>query len=152
VSTSRGRYLRERYALPLSIAIAVTILVAMFPAQSLWRQQSELSATSAAISRVKQESANLTAQAKSVSSAAAAISLAREQYQLVLPGQRLIQILPGSGTGFITANSGDPGQQPLVNPQSALLNLPTTQATASTPTRASGGFVSRLLRTLEFWH
>jgi hypothetical protein len=34
--------------------------------------------------------------------------LARSQYQLVAPGQSLIQVLPGDGSGKVSQSTGDP--------------------------------------------
>jgi cell division protein FtsB len=153
VSTSHGRYSRERIVFTLSCALAVTIVVVATPFASLWHQQGELSATKAAIAQVQAQSAALTAEAKTVSSASAAIELAREQYQLVLPGQRLVQVLPGRASSYIAANAGDPGFQPLVNPlNSSSLGSGSSATVATTTTQhAQPGFVSRFLRTLEFW-
>ena len=89
-------------------------------------------------------------EAHSIDSNAAATLLAREQYQLVAPGQSLIQVLPGTSTASGTQYSGDPGLQPLA-PPSSLASLPAASTTHphTSPTK---GFVSRLLHTLEFWH
>lgn len=146
----------QRWLVPTSLFVAVMIVVAAFPLTSLLRQQSEIDSTNAAIALLQRQSSNLATQAKHVSSTAAAIALAREDYQLVLPGQRLIQVLPGKQSQYMGATSGDPGLQPLVSPQQAQLatlnGSPTAAhgATASTST-ANGNFIHRLVRTLEFW-
>ena len=123
------------------------MLVAWFPLSGILHQQSVLNSTLAQITSVRQQSKNLTSQARTLDSRAAATQLAREQYQLVNPGQSLIQVLPGGATGGVTAQSVDPGFQPLVSPSSA---HPLVSATATTP-HASRGFFSRLVRTFEFW-
>jgi hypothetical protein len=122
-----------------------------FPFKTLWRQQVALNAATSQIAQINQHSASLTQQAKAVSTEAAAIALAREQYQLVLPGQRLIQVLPGNGTGYVAPNSNDPGFQPLVNPGTDIVTSGTS-GTSSSSTSGIHGFVSRFVRTLEFWH
>lgn len=122
-----------------------------FPFKTLWRQQSALNQAQSQIAQINRQSAALTQQAKSVSTEAAAIALAREDYQLVQPGQRLIQVLPGNGTGYVAQNSTDPGAQPLVNIGGL---VPTTGSTSSSASHVSAGvrgFVSRFVRTLEFW-
>jgi hypothetical protein len=135
---------------PLAVVTAVAMLVGWFPATAIWHQQSELTSTSAQINAIKNQQRALTAQAKSIDSKTAAILLAREQYQLVAPGQSLIQVLPGTGANNANPNTGDPGLQPLVSPSSvsSLVTLPKTSAKHHSSAKA---FVSRLVRTLEFW-
>jgi len=133
---------------PLAVVTAVVMLAAWFPLAALWHQQSQIDATTSQISALRLQERTLAARAKSISTRAAATLLARQQYQLVLPGQSFIQVLPGREAGSPSVASGDPGLQPLVSPSSVT-------ALGSTPTvhrrSAVGGFVSRLVRTLEFW-
>ncbi|OYV66216.1 MAG: hypothetical protein B7X07_00065 [Actinobacteria bacterium 21-64-8] len=131
----------------MAIATGVAMLVTWFPLSGILHQQSVLNSTLAQISAVRQQSKNLTSQARTLDSKAAATQLAREQYQLVNPGQSLIQVLPSGASGGITAQSVDPGFQPLVSPSSAQLPVSTT----ATRHHASSGFVARLVRTFEFW-
>lgn len=119
-----------------------------FPFQTLWRQQQALNAASNQISQIGRQSSALSQQAKAVSTEAAAIALAREEYQLVQPGQRLIQVLPGNGSGYVAENSNDPGFAPLVN----LTPTSTATSTSKGPASPMHGFVSRFVRTIEFWH
>ena len=150
MSVTHGSFSREqRWLFPVACVLAVLLVVAVFPFSSLWRQQTELDATSNAIALLQQQSANLQRQAQATSSRSAALALARQQYQLVLPGQILIQILPGAGAGASSALSGDPGFQPLVSPQNAQLG---GLATPTLPTpHAGSNFLVRFFRTLEFW-
>jgi hypothetical protein len=125
-----------------------------FPFKTLWRQQIALNAATGQIAQIDRQSASLTQQARAVSTEAAAIALARVQYQLVLPGQRLIQVLPGNGGGYVAPNSNDPGFQPVVNPGSGVVlsgGTPGTSSSVSSATSGLHGFVSRFVRTLEFW-
>lgn len=133
---------------PLAIATAVVIMAFWFPVSSLWHQQSQLSSLTAQIAAVRQQESSLKTQAKQVTSTAAEEASAREQYQLVSPGQSLIQVLPGNGTGTVTQATGDPGLSPLVSP-SAL--APTAASASTTKVAAPQGFVARVLHTLEFW-
>jgi hypothetical protein len=135
---------------PLAVVTAVAMLVGWFPATAIWHQQSELNATSAQINAIKDQQRALTSQAKSIDSKSAAILLAREQYQLVSPGQSLIQVLPGTGANNANPNTGDPGLQPLVSP-SSVSSLVVTPKTSSKHHSTTKAFVSRLVRTLEFW-
>ncbi len=134
----------------MAMLTAFAMLAVWFPLGSLWHQQSELNATKAQIAAIRAQDYSLSAQAKSVSSTAEAVQMAREQYQLVSPGQSLIQVLPGSG-GYVSANAGDPGFQPLAAPVSSAPTL--SEATSRVAVHPmTNNFVARLLRTLEFWH
>jgi len=145
IRSNQTRY--PRWVLPLSVLAAISIVVVAFPFQTLWRQQQALNAASSQIAQIGRQSSALTQQAKAVSTEAAAIALAREQYQLVQPGQRLIQVLPGNGAGYVAENSNDPGFAPLVN----LTPTATATATSNRSTSLVHGFVSRFVRTIEFW-
>jgi hypothetical protein len=137
--------------LPLSFVTAAVMLTVWFPLSALWHQQSEIDATSAQIATVVRESQNLKDQASSVSTKSAEEMLARAQYQLVAPGQSLIQVLPGDGSGYVSSSTGDPGLQPLVAP----LSVTTLTPSSATTHRATQGslprFLARFVRTLEFW-
>jgi hypothetical protein len=128
------------------------MLVFWFPASALWHQQSEIDSTTAQIAAIRLQDQALQSQAKSVSSAAAATLLARAQYQLVAPGQWLIQVLPGDGTGKVSQSTGDPGLQPLVSPTSVSALQTGTTSTTSKTHKATNDFLTRFERTLEFWH
>jgi hypothetical protein len=134
---------------PLALVTAVVMLVGWFPLTAIWHQQSELNAATAQINAIKAQQHALTLQAKSIDSKSAAILLAREQYQLVAPGQSLIQVLPGVGPN-IDQSTGDPGLQPLVSP-SSVSSLATPTTASKTHHSSAQAFVSRLVRTLEFW-
>lgn len=137
---------------PLALVTAAVMLVGWFPISAIWHQQSQLNTTAAQISALRLQQHALTLQADSIESQAAATRLAREQYQLVAPGQSLIQVLPGDGSGTVSQSTGDPGLQPLVAP-SSVATLVTGPPSVSRPTHSSvRAFFSRLVRTLEFWH
>ncbi|HEV3267338.1 MAG TPA: septum formation initiator family protein [Acidimicrobiales bacterium] len=141
---------RNRWMLPLGVLTAAVMLVGWFPASALWHQQAQINATAAQIKALQREELSLTNQAKTVDTKAAATQLARAQYQLVSPGQSLIQVLPGNAAGQVSPSSADPGLQPLVSPANAGLS---TGSPASTVTRhtSANAYLSRLVRTLEFW-
>jgi hypothetical protein len=132
---------------PLAAVTALAILVMWFPLATLWSQQRQLDATSAQIAAISQQEQALRARASAVSSPVTAVRLARQDYQLVEPGQSLIQVLPGAGSGANPGYGGDPGLQPLVAPPSLNAAPPTAQSSSSGWSR----FVGRLIRTLEFW-
>ena len=130
---------------------AIAIVAVAFPFQTLWRQQGALNEARSQIAQINRQTAALTQQAKAVSTEAAAIALAREDYQLVQPGQSLIQVLPGNGSGYVAQNSTDPGTQPLVN-IGQILAPSSSSSGAGSSSSGVHGFVSRFVRTLEFWH
>ena len=137
--------------MPLAVVTAVVMLVAWFPLQALWHQQSALDSTAAQIAALQRQQHALLLQAQSIDSKAAATLLAREQYQLVAPGQSLIQVLPGNGSGVVSQSTGDPGLQPLVSPSSVSTLVTPSSKTSTAKASSAKGFVTRLLRTLEFW-
>jgi hypothetical protein len=136
--------------LPLAVVTAIVMLCAWFPLSALWHQQSVIDQTAAQIAAINQQDRALQVQAKSVSSSAAAALLARELYQLVSPGQSLIQVLPGNSAGQVSANTGDPGLAPLVSP-SSVSSLSSSSSSRTVKHVATNGFLSRFVRTLEFW-
>jgi hypothetical protein len=130
---------------------AIAMLVFWFPASALWHQQSEIDSTTAQIAAIRLQDQALQQQAKSVSSTAAATLLARAQYQLVAPGQSLIQVLPGDGSGKVSQSTGDPGLQPLVSPTSVSSLSNGTAAKTNSTHKSTDDFLARFKRTLEFW-
>ena len=137
--------------MPLALVTAIVMLVGWFPATAIWHQQSELNATTAQINAIKSQQRALTLQAKSIDSKSAAILLAREQYQLVSPGQSLIQVLPGVGPNDVDQSVGDPGLQPLVAVRPSRPLAATSHFDRRRRHSPAKAFVSRLVRTLEFW-
>lgn len=139
------------------------VLVAWFPATSLLSQRSDLATSEAQLSTLHKQDAALAQEKKNLSDAGEIGRIAREQYQLVTPGQRAYEVLPPTGSAAgKTPYAGDPGSNGPVTP-SANSELPpggvTTTSTAElshakqpvTTSSGSGGFLSRMARTLEFW-
>jgi cell division protein FtsB len=138
----------NRWMVPLALVTAVVIVAVWFPASALWHQQAQIDSTATQIKAIQNQERSLKQESKAIDSKAAAIQLAREQYQLVAPGQSLIQVLPENSAGQVTASSADPGFQPLVAPSEA---APLTESTPHVKAAHHAGFLSRLARTLEFW-
>jgi hypothetical protein len=136
---------------PLAVVTAIVMLVGWFPLTAIWHQQSELNTATAQINAIQSQQHALTLQAKSIDSKSAAILLAREQYQLVSPGQSLIQVLPGVGPGNVDQSTGDPGLQPLVSPSSVSSLVAANSPTLPKHHSSTKAFLKRLVRTLEFW-
>ena len=146
---------------------AVVVVAAWFPADALYHQHQQLSAGSSQLDQLRRQNDALRQESARLESPAEVARLARQQYQLVDPGQQVYEVLPPpSATGG--ADAGDPGQQAPVTPSGAS-ELPAGSAVgsgtsgaarhddgsephASPPaTGGSPGVLGRILDTLEFW-
>ena len=163
---------RARLAFLGAIVAAAVVLFAWFPAGSLLSQRTDLHGTQAELNALHAQDSALAQERKNLSDPGEIGRIARQQYQLVSPGQQSYEVLPPSGqTTGTTPYAGDPGSVDPVTP-SATSELPpggvttttTTEpgaapAAAHTPVAAhhgststsSGGFVSRVEHALEFW-
>ncbi len=147
-----------------SVLVSALMLAAWFPFSSLLSQHRHLSAANAKLASISAQDQALGHQQSILSAQSDIERLAREQYQLVEPGQRLVQVLPPSGTPSQSGAGqapypGDPGLTKPVAP-SAIALLPTTTTTSksstaaptkATSTHAAPGIVSRIVDTLAFW-
>jgi cell division protein FtsB len=170
---AKGSLGRARLAFVGAIVATAIVLFAWFPAGSLLSQRSSLHGTEAELNALHAQDAALAQENKNLSDSGEIGRIAREQYQLVSPGQQAYEVLPPSGaTAAGTPYAGDPGSDGPVTP-SATPELPpggvttttTTEpgaspaaahaAAAATPphptSTSSGGFVSRMVHALEFW-
>jgi len=141
------------------IATAAVVLVAWLPVGALLHQRAELSTATTRLSVLTSEGRQLSARAVALRQPGA-----REQlllgYQLVKPGQVLIQVLTPSFTPSAKSSEapypGDPGFAPLINPSEAGL-MPISPATSTARARtadrggAQEGFFARVVTALEFW-
>jgi cell division protein FtsB len=157
----RDRQRRGRIILVGAVLLSVAMMGLWFPFSSLLNQRQATSKLSAQLHSLKSQDEVLKSQEKTLTSPGDVTRLAREQYQLVLPGQRLVQVLPPSGTptqgnAGQAPYPGDPGLTKPVAP-SAIALLPTTTTTKPAPSSAaakagsSGGLIQRLISTLAFW-
>jgi hypothetical protein len=146
-----------------AVVASAVILAAWFPLSSLLHQGATLSGGEGELATLHKEDAALAHEKKSLSNTAEIERIAREQYQLVNPGQQAYEVLPPAGRSAPgTPYAGDPGLKGPVAP-SAAAELPpgSTTATTSPPPssqdgrRTSGssssGIVERMLHDLEFW-
>jgi cell division protein FtsB len=173
----KGSAGRARLAFLGAVMASAVVLFAWFPAGSLISQRSDLHGTEAELNALHAQDSALAQERKNLSDAGEIGRIAREQYQLVSPGQQSYEVLPPSGaTAAGTSYAGDPGSDGPVIP-SATPELPpggvtttttttTATATATKPassgahsndapsdagSTSSGGFGSRVLHALEFW-
>ena len=149
-----------------AVVLSAVVLFAWFPIGSLLSQRSNLSGTQLQLATLHQQDAALAQEKKSLSDAGEIGRIAREQYQLVSPGQQAYEVLPPSGAASTgTPYTGDPGSRGPVAP-TALAELPpsgtatTTTVPSSKPASrpahhtqapAASGLASRMLQALEFW-
>ncbi len=151
--------------------VAAVIVAVGVPFSAIVHQHRALAAASAQLRAVDHENTLLAEQQQALSTGPEVDRLARELYQLVPPGSQLFDVLPPAGHAAPTGGgtpTGDPADQPLVSPSDApgLLPDPGLPASTTAPgpsarsagsdrptttTAASGGFVGRVLSTLEFW-
>jgi cell division protein FtsB len=169
---AKGSLGRARLAFVGAIVASAIVLFAWFPAGSLLSQRSSLHGTEAELNALHAQDAALAQENKNLSDAGEIGRIAREQYQLVSPGQQAYEVLPPSGAAAAgTPYAGDPGSDGPVTP-SATPELPPGGVTTTTTTEpgaspaaaqaaaaahphatssSSGGFVSRMVHALEFW-
>jgi cell division protein FtsB len=170
---AKGSLGRARLGFVGAIVAAAIVLFAWFPAGSLLSQRSSLHGTEAELNALHAQDAALAQENKNLSDSGEIGRIAREQYQLVSPGQQAYEVLPPSGaTAAGTPYAGDPGSDGPVTP-SATPELPPGGVTTTTTTEpgaspaaahaaaaathphanstSSGGFVSRMVHALEFW-
>jgi len=161
---------RRRFMLIGGALLSVVILGAWFPANALFHQRASLASANAQLAQLHQQDAALAQESKNLSNSSEIARIAREQYQLVSPGQQAIEVLPRTGTAKANAPyAGDPARHAPVAPSSAAelppgsATTPTTvPATVTHGTVSSGvstthhatskrGVFGRMLGALEFW-
>jgi cell division protein FtsB len=160
-----GSPARARLIFLGAVVVSAFVLFAWFPAGSLLNQRSGLAATEAQLATLHKQDAALAQEKKNLSDAGEIGRIAREQYQLVSPGQQAYEVLPPAGaTAAGTPYAGDPGSAAPATP-SATPELPpggvttTTASGAATTshherpagTPSGSGLLSRMADTLEFW-
>lgn len=158
--SERDRQRRGRLILVGAVVLSVAMLGVWFPFSPLLHQRQQASKLSAQLHSLTSQDDVLKSQEKTLTSPGDVTRLAREQYQLVQPGQRLVQVLPPSGTptqgnAGQAPYPGDPGLTKPVAP-SAIALLPTTTTTtapsgAKAKSGSGEGLVQRLISTLAFW-
>ena len=150
-----------------ALVAAVVLLAAWFPFGSWSNQRRELSSASAQLIRLKGETKALQGEQQRLKDPKELARIAREQYQLVNPGDRVVQVLPPTASQSSLATgkepfAGDPGLKPPVAPSAAGLlgdgaQVATVPSAAKPKAKAAAaeakpkGFVERVLRTLELW-
>ena len=154
---------RSRLLFVGALLVSAVVLLAWFPATSLLHQHSDLASTSGQLSALHKQDAALAQERKNLSDAGEIGRIAREQYQLVDPGQRAYEVLPPSGAAAAgTPYAGDPGSTGPATPSATPELPPGGVTTTTTPTghtghatttapSSSSGLLGRMLHSLEFW-
>ena len=143
-ASARPRANSRRLPVAIAVVIALVVVGTSFPAAALLRQHGQLSSTSAQLQRLQHQNQLLAQQQKQLNSQAEIERFARQDYQLVFPGQTLFKVLPPTG-GTATATgalAGDPGNQPLVAPADAPNMSPDPGLPQSGTTGSSGSSAS----------
>jgi Septum formation initiator len=149
--------------------LSLVILGAWFPASALYHQHSSLASAETELAELHQQDAALAQEGKNLRNSAEIDRIAREQYQLVSPGQQAYEVLPPTGSSATSAPySGDPALSSPVTPSAASVLPPGSEtATTQPPQTASSsvahatttdkhatpqrGMLGRMLSDLEFW-
>jgi len=149
-----------------AVVLSAVALFAWFPAGSLLSQRSTLSSAQTQLATLHQQDAALAQEKKNLNNSGEIGRIARQQYQLVNPGQQAYEVLPPSGAATSgTPYAGDPGSTgpvaPSANPELPPGGVTTTTTPSASSTTHSGtqaqhatsgsGFAGRVLHTLEFW-
>lgn len=127
--------------------LVAALLADQIVVNHVWATTPQIAQTQAEIAHLNAQREAILSQSSALSSRQQALILARENYQLVLPGQRLVQILPAQGS--VGQNTGDPGFDPIASPTSGTGYLP--KGVHSSGSATSHGFWARLSQTLQFW-
>ncbi len=149
---------RNRLALALSVLASAGIVSAWFPVSSLLHQREQLAAASAQLSRLDGENAALGRHERQLRTLSALGRIAQEQLDLVPPGDQAYQVLPPSGTSSSDGTLAPTGPAGSGGRGSSRASGRAGGTSGASPppgsTRAAtttGGFFTRILRTLEFW-
>ena len=131
---------RARATLAGAVVVSALVLVVWFPAGALLHQRAAIAASAAELSRLHQQDQALSDEQQRLESPAEIQRLAREQYQLVSPGERAFEVLPPTtGADGSASYAGDPADQPVISP-SAASELP--EGSGSGSSHGSGGSVA----------
>jgi cell division protein FtsB len=159
---------RSRFLLIGGAVLSAAILGAWFPANALYHQHASLASANAQLSELHHQDAALAQERKTLSSSAEMARIARQQDQLVSPGQQAFEVLPPTGSSNASSPyAGDPALTAPVAPSSASELPPggetaTTQPVTTTPAGATSdpskarhttheGMLGRIVNSLEFW-
>jgi len=160
---------RSQFLLIGGALLSAIILGAWFPANALYQQHASLASVNAQLHALHAQDNALAQESKNLRSTSEIARIAREQDQLVSPGQQALAVLPPTSSAKADAPyAGDPALAAPVAPSSASELPPgsetTTTQQAAALVNSSGGSVKagrnaasssllgRIVSSLEFWH
>jgi len=111
-----------------SIALAAVLFLFVLPSRTYLAQRQSLAAAETRLKVFRDENAQLAAQASQLQTSSDIQRIAREQYGLVMPGEKAYVIVPASGSTSAAASSS---------------------SAAKAATRP--GLLSRVWRDVQFW-
>jgi cell division protein FtsB len=128
---------RRQLLLAVTLVFALVVIGTSVPISGLLSQHRQLTSANAELHRLKQENAALGQEQAELNSKAEIHQLARQDYQLVDPGQIAYTVLPPGGQAGSSSSSGsvsdDPGNQAPVAPANALGMTPDPALPSTTP-------------------
>jgi hypothetical protein len=123
---------RSAFMLIGGALLSIVILGRLVPRQRPFHQHSSLASANAELNELHQQDAALAQERKDLSDSSEIARIAREQYQLVDPGQQAYEVLPPTGDSKAsTPYAGDPALNAPVAPSSASV-LPPGSAIGTT--------------------
>ena len=156
---------RAVWPLIVSVVIVGLLFLTVFPARSYLTQRRQLATASTRLHRLTERNAQLSTEVQKLNTDAEIERLAREDYNLVKPGEEAYAILPapaGSvpktqvGPGNPPAGSGTGDQDPVAeatanapdaDPASGTLDPPAVAAPAH-----HAGWFQHMVDAISFWH
>lgn len=160
----RAQARRNRLFLVVGVVVSVAVMGAWFPVSGLLHQRQQLAAASSQLHQLHGENQALSHRETQLETPAAVGRIAQQQYNLVTPGEQAYQVLPpasANGDGTLTtptAASGAPGSPGSAGAGAPAGNIARTgkqgrsrEAASSRTSSTSGGFLARVVQTLEFW-
>jgi cell division protein FtsB len=165
----------------VAAVVALIVVGTSFPAAALLSQHRQVASATAQLNQLRHQNLLLTEQQQQLNSKTEIGRLAREEYQLVSPGQSLYSVLPSNAASTSSTATQDTGSLPVVSPADAPdmspdPGLPQVGSTGSSGTKTveggsgtgstantsstggadssgghAGGYWARVASTLEFW-
>ena len=139
---------RARLILVAAVIGAMIVVGAEFPLKELLHQRSNLALTQQELATLAARNSSLTADVVALSSNSTVNAIAHEEYGLVKPGQSSYVILPAANSAAAKQGLSIPA----IPPQDLIAAGPVADPIATSAVPSGGGFWSRFLAHLEFWH
>jgi cell division protein FtsB len=100
---------RAVYLIFAAVAVAAILLLFVLPGRTFLSQQRTLNATQVQVNDLATENAHLKAEAQQLQSNSDIESIARQEYGLVMPGQKAYAVIPA---GTTTTTTTPPARRP----------------------------------------